>query len=209
MAKREILKKKWLLVSFQNWKQWWEIICFFQVYLFIPVFTFFALNAAAWSVRGGARLIVCVYFPRKTPKRKRRSEGGKRNWTELFVIPGHGKKRKVLCDVEIFWNEHHPIFFFFPLQIITSVLDWTSTKVKHAFFLAMCLCVHETKCLSKREKANQIGNHCTHTHTERKKKISFLRVLSVDTQSVASTTSSIRRLGKASQRYKSTSSSFP
>lgn len=62
----------------------------------------------------------------------------------------------------------------------------------------MCLCIHETKCLSKREKANQIGNHCTHTHTERKKKISFLRVLSVDTQSVASTTSSLRRLGKAS-----------
>jgi hypothetical protein len=113
-------------------------------------------------------LIVCVYFPRKTPKRKRRSEGGKRNWTELFVIPGHGKKRKVLCDVEIFWNEHHPIFFFFPLQIIASVLDWTSTKVKHAFFGYVF--VHTRDKMSFQKRKSESNWESLHSHTQREKK---------------------------------------
>jgi len=119
-------------------------------------------------------------------------------------------KREKFCVMwKYFGTNIIQSFSFFPFRLLRlystgRLLRWNT------LFLAMCLCIHETKCLSKREKANQIGNHCTHTHTERKKKISFLRVLSVDTQSVASTTSSIRRLGKASQRYKSTSSSsFP
>jgi len=134
---------------------------FFRSIFLFPLF--FALNAA-WSVRGGARLIVCVYFQERHQREKafrRREE----NWTELFVIPGHGKREK-FC---VMWNIlERKSSNLFSLQIIMSVLDWTSTKVKLAFFLAICLCIHETKCLSKREKANQIGNHCTQTHKREK-----------------------------------------
>ncbi len=141
---------------------------FFSGLSFYSCFSFFALNAAAWSVRGGARLIVRVYFPRKTPKRKRRSEGGKRNWTELFVIPGHGKREKFCVMWKYFGTNIIQSFSFFPFRLLRlystgRLLRWNS------LFLAMCLCIHETKCLSKREKANQIENHCTHREKKENK----------------------------------------
>ncbi len=154
---------------------------------------------------------LCVYIFQERHQREKAFRRRKKKLDGAVCHSGTRQKRKVLCDVKIFWNEHHPIFFFFLFQIITSVLDWTSTKVKLVFFGGDVFVHTRDKNVFPKEKKRIKLGIIAHRERERekKKKISFLRVLSVDTQSVASTTSSIRRLGKASQRYKSTSSSFP
>jgi hypothetical protein len=47
----------------------------------------------------------CVYFQERHQERKKKGvpTSRKENWTELFVIPWNGEKRKIhFCDVEIF-----------------------------------------------------------------------------------------------------------
>lgn len=183
---------------------------FFQVYLFIPVFLFSHWMLLLRDRYAAAPVWLSVYiFQERHQREKGVPKAEKEIGRSCLSFRDTAKREKFCVMWKYFGTNIIQSFSFFPFRLLRlystgRLLRWNT------LFLAMCLCIHETKCLSKREKANQIGNHCTHTHTERKKKISFLRVLSVDTQSVASTTSSIRRLGKASQRYKSTSSSsFP
>lgn len=161
MAKKKYWKK-WLLVSFQNWKQWWEIIFFFSGLSFYSPFF------SHWMLRdryAAAPVWLCVYISKKDTKEKRRSDDGKKIGRSCLSFRDTAKEKSfVWCG--IFWNENHPIFFLFRLLCLYStgrLLRWNSL-----FFLAICLCIRETKCLSKREKANQIGNHCTQTHKREK-----------------------------------------
>ena len=122
----------------------------------------------AWSLRGGSRLIVCVvYISKKDTKREKKKgvpTSRKENWTKLFVIARDGEKRKIhFCDVEIFWNEHHPISSDYYV-LHTGCIRWN-----FAFYFG-CVCAYARQnVFSKREKANRIENHCTHRKKEENK----------------------------------------